>query len=85
MQRRLFLKHGVYTAGTLASLPLLHACGAGTSEAITPGNSYEQAHLAASALTKVALLRPTTVDKLCVRYSAQWRRFPLDIVREHVA
>jgi hypothetical protein len=55
MQRRLFLKYGVYSAGTLATLPLLHACGGGSSESITPGNRYAQANLAASSASYNAL------------------------------
>ena len=63
MERRVFLKYGVYSAGALAAVPLLNACGGGSSEQVTPGNRYVQANLAASSASYNALFTfPEMID-----------------------
>ena len=63
MDRRGFLKAGAWSAGSIATLPLLNACGGGANEEVTAGNKYKQANLAASNASYNALFTfPDMVD-----------------------
>ncbi len=62
MDRRRFVKTSLWTAGSLASLPLLNACG-GSTDMVSAGNRYKQANLAASnPLYEPTFLIPDMVD-----------------------
>lgn len=63
MDRRDFLRMSAWSAGSLAALPLLDACGGGASEEVSAGNVYRQTNLAASSASyKPLFVLPDMVD-----------------------
>jgi uncharacterized protein (TIGR03118 family) len=63
MHRRHFIRFGLQAAASLATLPLLPACGGGGNESVSSDNTYTQTNLVAtSARYSPQMVQPGLVD-----------------------